>query len=102
MAGSEDAIRKAAQALKKAIDDGRKEGKSVAWPLSPDGLDNIAVSDTGGVKVVTTVQVDPTVAANVDPAALSKASDDAQAAAERAIAKAEPAPAADEAKASKK
>jgi hypothetical protein len=66
------AIRSAAQALARAIVDGRAAGFAVAWPSGPAGLEAIAVSETGRAKVdvtITTTELEPAVAARAGEAA---------------------------------
>lgn len=68
MSSKEDAIRKAAAALKKAIDDAREDGLLVTWPNTPAGLDTIAVSQGKAP----TPQPLPADAGQVEPAAAAK------------------------------
>jgi hypothetical protein len=77
MTSKEKAIRDAADALRKAIEDGREAGLVVAWPHRFEELERISVSDTH--KAPVTVQVNakdlPAEVANKAAVAAQKAAD---------------------------
>lgn len=84
MSSTEQKLRTAAQAFQDALLDAKAEGLHVAWPVHPDQLNALAISETKATVVTVQVVASDELSAEI----VAKAGTAAQKAVDRTVAKA--------------
>jgi hypothetical protein len=84
MSTTEQKLRTAAQAFQDALLDAKAEGLHVAWPVHPDQLNALAISETKATAVTVQVVASEEMSADI----VAKAGTAAQKAVDRTVAKA--------------